>query len=82
MRYVHAAEADDNLLELLKRAENGETIIITRHGKPVAHLTPPDEERERELRKEAGRRFREYRLNMRKVGMTSEEINDLVRGRD
>ena len=46
MRYVHAAEADDKLLELLKHAENGETIIITRHGKPIAHLTPPDEERE------------------------------------
>ena len=41
MRYVHAAEADDKLLELLKYAENGETIIITRHGKPIAHLTPP-----------------------------------------
>ena len=40
MRYVHAAEADDKLLELLKYAENGETIIITRHGKPIAHLTP------------------------------------------
>ena len=35
VRYVHAAEADDKLLELLKYAENSETIIITRHGKPV-----------------------------------------------
>ena len=79
---MHASEADDKLLELLKCAENGETIIITRHGRSVAHLTPPDEERERELRKEVGRRFREYRSKLPKTGMTAEEINELVRGRD
>lgn len=82
IRYVHAAEADDKLLELLKCAENGETIIITRHGRSVAHLTPPDEERERELRKEVEMRFREYRSKLPKAGMTAEEINELVRGRD
>ena len=35
MRYVHAAEADDKLLELLKHAENGETIIILDMASPL-----------------------------------------------
>ena len=40
MRYVHAAEADDKLLELLKHAENGETIIILDIASPL-HICPP-----------------------------------------
>jgi prevent-host-death family protein len=77
VRYVHAAEADDKLLELLKYAENGETIIITRHGKPVAHLTPPDEECERELREEAWGEFRRRQATWKMTKMTTQEILDL-----
>lgn len=34
------AEAKTHLSELLKRAEKGEKILITRRGKLVAQLTP------------------------------------------
>jgi prevent-host-death family protein len=37
---IPAAEAKARLSELLARAENGETITILRHGKPVARITP------------------------------------------
>ena len=34
------AEAKARLSELLKRAEKGEEVLITRRGKPVAKLAP------------------------------------------
>ena len=38
---VGAFEAKTKLSELLDRVENGEEIVITRRGKPVARLTMP-----------------------------------------
>lgn len=37
---VGAYEAKTRLSELLDRVENGEEIVITRHGKAVARLVP------------------------------------------
>ena len=37
---VGAYEAKTHLPQLLDRVESGETITITRHGKPVAKLVP------------------------------------------
>lgn len=47
MRHVGAFEAKTRLSALLDAVEKGETVIITRHGVPVARLCPagPDEER-------------------------------------
>lgn len=33
-------DAKNRLSELLDRVERGETIVITRHGEPVARLVP------------------------------------------
>ena len=41
MATVSVAEAKNRLTSLLNAAEAGETITITRHGKPVAELRPP-----------------------------------------
>ena len=40
MREVQAASAKAHLPQLLDAVERGETIIITRHGRPVARLVP------------------------------------------
>jgi prevent-host-death family protein len=40
MTTVSAYEAKTHLPRLLRAAERGETVIITRHGKPVAQLGP------------------------------------------
>lgn len=37
---VTIAEAKAKFAELIRRAESGEDITLTRHGRPVAHLTP------------------------------------------
>jgi prevent-host-death family protein len=40
MRAVGAFEAKTHLSSLLERVEQGEEILITRHGKAVARLVP------------------------------------------
>jgi prevent-host-death family protein len=38
---VSIAEAKNRLPELVRAMEAGESVVITRHGKPVAQLAPP-----------------------------------------
>jgi prevent-host-death family protein len=45
MTNVPLAEAKAHLSALVERAENGETIEITRRGKPVARLVPAEKPR-------------------------------------
>ena len=40
MDSISLAEAKARLSELVARAAEGETVQITRRGKPVAHITP------------------------------------------
>lgn len=40
---VGAFDAKTKLSELLDRVEDGEVIVITRHGSPIATLQPYDE---------------------------------------
>jgi prevent-host-death family protein len=44
MKTVGAYEAKTHFAELLRKVENGETVIVTRHGQPVARLSPMDKE--------------------------------------
>lgn len=37
---IPLAQAKNHLSELLDRVEHGETIVVTRRGKTVAHLAP------------------------------------------
>jgi prevent-host-death family protein len=41
METIGAFQAKTHLGELLDRVERGESVTITRHGKPVAQLVPP-----------------------------------------
>ena len=40
MREIQASEAKTHLLQFLNEVEQGETFVITRHGKPIARLSP------------------------------------------
>ena len=40
MRSIQASEAKAHFLRILDDVERGETVIITRHGKPVARVSP------------------------------------------
>ena len=78
MRKVSTSEAKTHLSALLDDVARGETIIITKRGRPVARLTPPEEpDREtaiaaattlRDLRKRVGWATTEDILQMRNQG--------------
>lgn len=51
MSTVSAYEAKTQLPRLLRAAERGETVVITRHGKPVAQLGPVQDQRGVEMAK-------------------------------
>ena len=71
MRHIQASEAKTHLPSLLDDVERGETLIITRHGKPIARLVPDDAARKQEIRK-AIEDIRALRKTM--PGLTLEEI--------
>jgi prevent-host-death family protein len=41
---VSIVEAKNRLLELIRAVEDGESVVITRHGEPVAQLVAPPPE--------------------------------------
>jgi prevent-host-death family protein len=43
MKTVGSYEAKTHLARLLDEAQNGEVIAITRHGKVVARIMPPED---------------------------------------
>jgi prevent-host-death family protein len=50
VREVQASEAKTHLPSLLDEVERGETIVITRHGRPIARIVPESERRRAEIR--------------------------------
>lgn len=61
MKQMQAREAKARFAELLQTAERGESVTITRHGKPVARIVPIDDGEE-EAQREENRRFIEHLL--------------------
>jgi prevent-host-death family protein len=45
MKQIQSSIAKAQFAELLDQVERGETIVITRHGKPIARLVPDEEAR-------------------------------------
>jgi prevent-host-death family protein len=72
---VGAFDAKTHLSELLDRAEKGETITITRHGKPVAKLVPANDEAARARRRAAIEKLKELRKgNTLGEGLTLKDL--------
>lgn len=42
MRSIGSYELKTRLSEVLDAVEHGQTVLITRHGKPIARLLPPE----------------------------------------
>jgi prevent-host-death family protein len=49
VRHVQASEAKTHLPQLLDDVERGETVIITRHGRPIARLVPETDRRRQDV---------------------------------
>jgi len=67
MRSVQASEAKTRLLQLLDDVEQGETVVITRHGRPIARLCPESDARQAAL----DTAIEEIRRSGRRVGKIS-----------
>lgn len=65
MDQIGAYEAKTHLPRLLDRVARGESLTITRHGKPVARLVPVTGDRERA--KEAAARIIERRRHIKRA---------------
>ena len=74
MREVGVYEAKTQLPRLLDDVEQGESVTITRHGKPVAMLVPLPSSHEARAR-EAAARIRQLRVGNRLDGLS---VRDLV----
>ena len=48
-REVQASDAKTHLPQLLDDVERGETIVITRHGRPIARIVPETQLRQQEI---------------------------------
>ncbi len=46
---IQASEAKTHLPELLDKVEQGQTIVITRHGRAIARLVPETDRRQEEI---------------------------------
>jgi prevent-host-death family protein len=50
MQHIQSSDAKARFSELLDRVEQGETIVITRHGRPIARIVPDDTRRREEIK--------------------------------
>lgn len=77
MHMVGAYEAKTNLSRLLDDVAQGETIVVTKHGKPIAKIVPYEEDVEEKRRKRAAviEAFREYwKTAPRLEGVTTKDL--------
>ena len=78
MREIQASEAKTHLPQILDDVEQGETVIIKRHGRRIARIVPDVDRRQeeidkalagiRELRKRTGRITLKQLLSARDEG--------------
>jgi prevent-host-death family protein len=75
MTIVGAFEAKTHLARLLDRVEDGETITITRHGRPVARLVPVSG-RDRIRAREAAERLKAFAERHSLGGLSWKALRD------
>ena len=76
MKTIADNEIAARLSGVLDDVEQGETFVVTREGRPIAHLTP-SQDAERRRRQEAIDRLQEIRKTL--PPFTTEEILSAIR---
>lgn len=79
MKTIAATELKARLSEFLGDVERGEVINVTRHGKTIARLSPPDDAAEQRRRDKAFDAILEWKRTGRKTGIT---VDDILSARD
>jgi prevent-host-death family protein len=73
MKHVGVYDAKTNLAKLLDEVERGETVTITRHGRPVAKLVPVTGANKRTV-EETIQAIREFRRGRSLGGLNIKEL--------
>lgn len=80
MTTIGAREANRSFSKILREAENGKTVTITRNGRPVARLEPvalrPKSEEERRAAHKELMDLLEKGLDLGGKGFTRDEMNE------
>lgn len=58
--FVPASEANRSFSELLRRVQAGETVSVTRHGRPVARIVPAESDKDQDQCKRRQAQARAY----------------------
>ncbi len=66
MREVRSSDVKTRFSEYLDAVERGETLLITRHGRPIARIVPENEERRAETLRTM-ERIEAFRKTMPKI---------------
>jgi prevent-host-death family protein len=77
VKEIGAFEAKNTLGTLLDRVQEGEEIVITRHGKPVARLVPNAERIDQKQAQAAIQRMRERAKRLHLPKFSWEEVKAL-----
>ncbi len=67
MREMTVREANQNFSKVIAAAEQGETIVITKNGKPVAKIAPQTADRTRDPEWQAAYRQLMKRLKLKRA---------------
>jgi prevent-host-death family protein len=73
MAEIGAYEAKTHLPKLLERVEKGERFVITRHGRPIAELTPIADRDAARIRQAVGE-MRSVRKGLARRGVRLKDV--------
>lgn len=75
---ISVTEAKGQLTELVRRAEAGEEIILTRHGQPAARLAPAKASLDRRARRKLLQAVRASGASKATVGANAARSHDFL----
>lgn len=80
MAVYGVAEAKNSFTQLLDRVAQGERVVVTRHGKPVAEIMPPSEDRQAPSAEKIAAAFERLRVMRESLPSADRPAVEIVRG--
>ena len=77
---ISITDAKAQLTALVRRAEAGDKIVLTRHGQPVARLVPVKAARDRKTRRAVVEAIRQAARSQALSGLSAEQYRDFLFG--
>jgi prevent-host-death family protein len=78
MREITVRQANQNFSQVIAAAERGETIVITKNGRPVAKIAPQSEDRASDPEWRAS--FAALKKSLRSKRTTSYRVGTITEG--